>query len=202
MSITEKFEYVNESSIDPELICTICQSPYQDPRCTPCDHTFCADCINTWVKANSRSCPTCRQTFPSNDLAPANRIVRNMLDRLLVKCTRCGDTTLRRDQFADHRQKKCPKNSVCCLSAEVYCPWTGPQDQLESHLSSCIFHQLQDVLEELISENSGLKKQLAEQKIRLDDLESEIEELQNNDSSEEIDGKSNEKRSVDTTKEE
>ena len=198
MSRTELFEYVNESSIDPELICTVCKSPYQDPRCTPCDHTFCAGCIATWVKANSRSCPTCRQLFLIYDLTPASRIVRNMLDRLLVKCTRCGDMTIRRDQVADHRVKKCPKKSVCCLAAEVRCPWTGTQDQLESHLSSCAFHQLRDVLEELNSENYELREQLAEQNIRLDDLQNQIEQLRERDLQRQTVGKSNEKKSVDT----
>ena len=202
MSSTKKFEYVNESSIDPELICTICKSPYQDPRCTPCDHTFCADCIATWTRLNPRSCPTCRRPVPNNDLAPASRIVRNMLDRLLVKCTRCGDMTIRHEQFADHFWKTCPKITVCCVAAEMRCSWTGPIDQLESHLSSCAFHQLQDFLKELTSENLQLKTQLAEQNIRLDYLENEVKQLKSKDLEHYIDRKLNEKRSFGTTDDE
>ena len=173
-----KFEYANESSIDPELICIICKSPYQDPRCTPCDHTFCAECIIAWITHNNASCPTCRQIFPISRLTQANRTVRNMLDRLLVKCARCDETTIRRENFDDHYTRTCPKIPVSCSAADNRCQWTGPQDQLENHLASCVFHILRDVLGELMSENRQLKEKLTQQQNHIDVIQDQVEQLQ------------------------
>ena len=136
------------------------------------------------------SCPTCRQTSSINDLAPTNRIVRNMLDRLLVKCPRCAQMSVRRDQFARHRRRTCPKISICCVAAEMRCAWTGTMAQLESPLSSCAFHPFENALEEMTSENCQLKEEPIRQTLRFDDLRSEVERPR---------GLSNEKKFVNKT---
>ncbi len=35
------YEYLNESSIDNNLKCSICNNPFEIPYVTQCDHTFC-----------------------------------------------------------------------------------------------------------------------------------------------------------------
>jgi hypothetical protein len=173
-----QFEYTNETSIDPELICIICNSPFEDPRCTPCDHTFCYECITNWIRTNNASCPTCRQPVRMNGLTQANRTVRNMLDRLLVTCPRCGQTGVQRENFNDHFKKTCPKINVSCSAADGRCPWTGPRDQLDSHLASCVFHALRSLLGELIVENRQLREQVMQQKAQSDDLQNQVRQLQ------------------------
>ena len=172
------FDYTNEVSIDPELICSICNSPFEDPRCTPCDHTFCRGCITNWIGKNNASCPTCRSIVPIKGLTQANRTVRNMLARLPVTCQRCGQTGVQRDNFNDHFSKTCPKISVPCSAANGKCPWTGPRDQLENHMASCVFHALRSLLEELIVENRQLKENMLQQKVQSDHLQNQVLQLQ------------------------
>jgi hypothetical protein len=102
------YEYTNEESIDREFICTICTSPFNDPWCTPCDHTFCRACIKSWIDARNVSCPICRKNVSVNLLTQANRTVRNILDRIPVKCTKCGQRKIQRGQFENHISKMCP----------------------------------------------------------------------------------------------
>ncbi|WBW74967.1 ubiquitin-protein ligase E3 Dbl5 [Schizosaccharomyces osmophilus] len=40
--------------------CPICTETLQRPFTTPCGHTYCYECLKSWLKA-SKSCPTCRQ---------------------------------------------------------------------------------------------------------------------------------------------
>ena len=115
MANNSNYEYINEQSIDPELICIICDSPFDDPLCTTCDHTFCRQCITNSINTGSTQCPICRQKVGSIDyLVQASRTVRNMLDRLPVKCTFCEKTGLQRGNFNDHTTKACSK---------VHVPW-------------------------------------------------------------------------------
>ena len=158
------YQYINEANIDSELICIICNSPFNDPLCTPCDHTFCRECITRWIGGRNRTCPVCnRQLTSVNDLVPANRIVRNMLDRLPVICIFCAKTGLQRGNFNDHTTKACSKVHVPCPSADIKCPWNGPRDQLDNHVTTCVFQPFRTILTELITKNLQLEEKINQQ---------------------------------------
>ena len=47
------------------VTCALCSNFFSDPRCLPCQHTFCRRCLkkhvnNTWVPHRGFSCPSCR----------------------------------------------------------------------------------------------------------------------------------------------
>ena len=64
-------EQMKDADIDDEdaVKCTICYEEYSDlptrtPRLLPCGHTFCTDCVKSFIglKAPNRiECPTCKQ---------------------------------------------------------------------------------------------------------------------------------------------
>ena len=137
MSEGIEYEYTNEASIDRELICTICTGPFNDPWCTPCDHTFCHVCITSWIDAKNASCPICRKHVSGILLKQANRTVRNILDRIPVKCTKCGQREIQRGQFENHISKMCPMDL----------------DMNNSGSFSLIISQI-------ITENSNMKEQM------------------------------------------
>ena len=171
MANTIRYEYMNETSIDPELMCIICDSPFIDPVCTPCDHTFCRVCITKSINTRNTGCPLCSQELISpSDLVKANRTVRNMLDRLPIKCKCCGRTGMQRGNFDEHMNKECPKVPVQCPSADIKCPWEGPQDQLEKHVQTCVFQPFRSILTELIDENRQLKEQMEQQNAEIEQL--------------------------------
>src|SRR4051812_35796708 len=100
MANNVNYEYINETSINSELICIICHAPFNDPLCTPCDHTFCRQCITEWINKGNIQCPICRRQLTSiESLTQATRVVRNMLDCLSVKCGFCGTLRLQRGNF-------------------------------------------------------------------------------------------------------
>ncbi|KAI9067242.1 hypothetical protein FKP32DRAFT_1564131 [Trametes sanguinea] len=68
------------------LVCCICRSPFVEPCITrTCCHTFCYECIAQAVAIN-RQCPIDRTPLTIHDLAPADPVVRNLVDELVVKC--------------------------------------------------------------------------------------------------------------------
>ena len=92
MATNINYEYLNETSIDPQLICSICSAPYHDPLCTPCAHIFCRGCITRRIDRGNLSCPICRGPVESkNCIVEANRDVCKMLGRLRVKCVLCEE---------------------------------------------------------------------------------------------------------------
>ena len=126
------YEYINENEIDTELKCVICRQPLQSPvSLSACNHTFCTECIKTWLAQNPK-CPTCRETVvprerngpwtaTASPYVPINsRIVLNQLDRLLVRCSLCDETNIQRYHWQTH-EKNCIKKTVSCPSADIKC---------------------------------------------------------------------------------
>ncbi|XP_077978715.1 tripartite motif-containing protein 2-like [Glandiceps talaboti] len=55
---------LKETISEDLLQCSICLEEFQEPRCLPCHHTFCKECLQNLVKdLQSIDCPLCKQTF-------------------------------------------------------------------------------------------------------------------------------------------
>ncbi|KAI0371179.1 hypothetical protein BV20DRAFT_942559 [Pilatotrama ljubarskyi] len=78
------YNYLDTPNVN--LVCCICRSPFLDP-CTArtCSHTFCYDCISHAIAVN-RQCPIDRTPLSLHDLAPADPVIRNLVDELIVIC--------------------------------------------------------------------------------------------------------------------
>jgi hypothetical protein len=95
--------YVDEHLISPSLVCPICLEILEEPHThTYCDSAFCRSCL---LQLAEPLCPICRWTWDDSmplqcniDLPKASRLIRNMLDDLLVQCIDCH-TVRRRGQF-------------------------------------------------------------------------------------------------------
>ena len=138
MASENKYEYMADCPINELLVCEVCQYPLNDPRSTPCEHTFCYQCIIGWLTRTS-SCPICRNSLSINELKLTDRIVIRMLDQLKVKCTRCGQTDIERGNFSDHVEKTCMNSTVSCPSAVINCECKGSRDLLNDHIAACMF---------------------------------------------------------------
>jgi hypothetical protein len=171
------YDYIDEAYIDPELICSICHSPFKDPCCAPCGETFCRECITQWIETRNTSCPICQKNLSLDALTQPTRMVRNMLDRILVMCIVCGETDLQRGNFNDHIEKVCPKIVVSCPSADIKCLWTGQRDQLNQHLLDCRFESVRPIIHEFIAEYQQLKDQVNQQIIQINGQQDEIGKL-------------------------
>jgi FtsZ-binding cell division protein ZapB len=120
----------------------------------------------------------CNEELHTQDLKPAtdNNLI-DALDRILIKCVRCGKTGLERGHFHDHKTKMCPKVDVLCRSSDLKCPWIGPRDQLDKHLNSCIFNLLRPLITELQNNNQRLTSRINQQETQIGELQNENQQL-------------------------
>lgn len=124
----DNLKYVDH--VSQSLKCGICLTPFYEPVTTVnCEHTFCRSCLEQHLVSSTDEvfdqCPYCRadldieccsfcQNLQLDDMSalghrPAPRIVREMVDELVIKCT------------------------------EEICNWTGPRQSLTTHLETCLF---------------------------------------------------------------
>ncbi len=71
--------------VDDEFLCSICSMVFDRPVETPCDHTFCEDCLKQWLMKTA-ICPMDKTALTVNDLKNPSRKFRNMLAKLSIKC--------------------------------------------------------------------------------------------------------------------
>lgn len=101
------YEYENESSIDWNLICSICSNPYSEPIITSCKHTFCYNCIELWFE-NNPSCPICREhIFEDQYYWLTDTSILIQLHQLSVKCSMCQKKNILRIDINDHLAHHC-----------------------------------------------------------------------------------------------
>lgn len=118
--------YVDEASISDCLLCPVCQEPLVDPVVDTLEHAFCLACAQDCLKHN-KACPIGREPL-SWQSAP--RMIRNMLDELLVKCLHeeC-DFQGPRETLLNHLKGACPYELVSCA-----CAHQCERRLIESHL--------------------------------------------------------------------
>lgn len=64
--------------------CPVCLCFFNDPTILPCEHTFCRQCIMTYLESGATSCPECRQHFTKQDLK-GNRTLKNLVEDVQQK---------------------------------------------------------------------------------------------------------------------
>ena len=97
-------------NLHEEVSCSVCMSPFTEPKILPCFHTFCLHCLNELQRTSGKhgeiTCPECRRKFQvpgsgyPKDL-PANFRMNSLLDVMAiqkcnvagVKCGNCEKTS-------------------------------------------------------------------------------------------------------------
>ncbi|XP_028402954.1 E3 ubiquitin-protein ligase NRDP1-like [Dendronephthya gigantea] len=104
------------SNIDPNLICGICANVLKDAVITPCGHSFCQQCLETWLdRSETDTCPTCRTTTLVFDLIPV-LAVRGIVGNLHTSCENAENgckMVMKLDSIAGH-VRHCEYASVKC----------------------------------------------------------------------------------------
>nr|XP_019929664.2 E3 ubiquitin-protein ligase PDZRN3-B-like [Crassostrea gigas] len=73
-------------TVDPNLLCGICSSVIEDAVLTPCGHSFCYSCLETWMsKPRVNSCPECRHIMTLKEAKPV-LCIRNLVNGFDVMC--------------------------------------------------------------------------------------------------------------------
>ena len=87
-------------NLHEEVSCSVCMSPFTEPKILPCFHTFCLHCLNDLQRTSGKhgeiTCPECRRKFQvpgsgyPKDL-PANFRMNSLLDVMAIqKCSIAG----------------------------------------------------------------------------------------------------------------
>ncbi|XP_074654204.1 E3 ubiquitin-protein ligase PDZRN3-like [Tubulanus polymorphus] len=79
------------SHVDQNLICPICSAALEEAVLTPCGHSFCLLCLETWLTRSDNgvesggTCPECRAFIRSSESKPVIAI-RNLINGMNIIC--------------------------------------------------------------------------------------------------------------------
>lgn len=147
--------------VDQNLLCSICAGVLEEAVITPCGHSFCNECLHTWLdRPNTNSCPSCRSGVSERDVIPVLAL-RGMIDGLAVYCDNNENgckMVLKLDKLTTHLQ--------VCEFALIQCGACGRsvrRCELPDHHENC------EVIKDLVAKHKrreeptidGLTKQIA-----------------------------------------
>ncbi|XP_059923507.1 E3 ubiquitin-protein ligase LNX [Gadus macrocephalus] len=115
----ENHEYMYKEEVDDDLMCNICLQPLIRPLDTPCGHTYCQECLTSFL-LESDFCPVCRAALMLQSCRKPSLLVHKLLDKLTVACpfTEHCSHTMARGELHDHiksRWVRLPCLSVGCV---------------------------------------------------------------------------------------
>ncbi|XP_071815046.1 uncharacterized protein [Apostichopus japonicus] len=127
-----------ESPPDPDLVCCICQCVLDKPLQSPCQHVFCKVCIETWL-TNRKNCPNCRKSLRISKLKPVIPIVRNMINRLIIRCDNYSHGCIEgvKLEYYDVHEKQCDYLPLKCMNTG--CEVTVLRKDMLAHEKECHF---------------------------------------------------------------
>uniref|UniRef100_A0A8C5DR76 Ligand of numb-protein X 1 n=1 Tax=Gouania willdenowi TaxID=441366 RepID=A0A8C5DR76_GOUWI len=117
--LEENHEYNYKEEVDDDLVCHICLQPLIKPLDTPCGHTYCQECLTSFL-LESDFCPVCRTPLMLQSCRKPSLLVHKLLDKLTVACPftdHCTET-LARGELQDHLKSRCKGASHYGLSAD------------------------------------------------------------------------------------
>ncbi|KAM7010005.1 E3 ubiquitin/ISG15 ligase TRIM25-like [Tautogolabrus adspersus] len=142
-------------SLEEELTCSICLSPFDCPVTIPCGHNFCQDCLlATWK--NSYSCPQCRTVFATKPELKKNTVLSSVVKTFNMR-------TNKREASQVIEESKEPEEEavICCdtcMEAKasqtcLTCMASFCEEHLRPHRENPIFrlHQLSQPVGDLLS---------------------------------------------------
>ncbi|XP_053735578.1 ligand of Numb protein X 2b isoform X1 [Synchiropus splendidus] len=105
----ESHLYDYQDDVDDELVCHICLQPLLRPMDTPCGHTYCFECLSSFLKEQD-FCPVDRQRLQLHQCRPSSLLVRNLLDKLTVTCPHFAECQqqMQRCELQPHLHNRCP----------------------------------------------------------------------------------------------
>ncbi|XP_036067614.1 E3 ubiquitin-protein ligase LNX isoform X1 [Oryzias melastigma] len=117
--LEENHEYLYQDEVDDDLVCQICLQPLIRPLDTPCGHTYCQECLTSFL-LESDFCPVCRTPLMLQSCRKPSLLVHKLLDKLMIACPFTEHCTekLARGHLEDHIKNRCKGASHYGLSAD------------------------------------------------------------------------------------
>ncbi|XP_059199879.1 E3 ubiquitin/ISG15 ligase TRIM25-like isoform X2 [Centropristis striata] len=147
-------------SLEDELTCSICLSPFDCPVTIPCGHNFCQDCLlATWK--DSYCCPQCRTHFATKPELKKNTVLSTVVETFNMRTNKSDPGLLSgesraQDQDRDQEQERAVIRCDTCMEAEasqtcLTCMASYCEDHLRPHRENpnLSFHQLSEPVGDL-----------------------------------------------------
>jgi len=170
--------FVKCNDINIDLICNICRGVLEEGVWVPdCEHSFCRECINNWLSRRN-VCPNDRQYLSLTQLKTIPRFMRNILDKLEIKCDFIGNGCPQVVTLESLRQhvSVCdfnPEKRVECVSG---CGLIIKKADLESH--NCV-QALRQRVNNLIEDNMKCERTVSEVRHDLTSLRNDNKRINN-----------------------
>ena len=130
-------------TVNRNFLCQICFNVLKDPvLCPRNQHCYCRSCITKQLE-NSQRCPTCADELTVETLAEPNRMVKDYLNELIIRCVYSdrGCQEIVQLQHLDQHEATCGFAPAVC--ANQGCGATLNQRDLINHESEvCEFRKL------------------------------------------------------------
>lgn len=139
-------------SLEDELSCSICLSPFECPVTIPCGHNFCQSCLlATWGDAAPYSCPQCRTHFATKPELKKNTVLNNVVATFKVRA--CNPESIQTTETETKEESPAPAEAAvrcdACMDAKatqtcLTCMASYCEEHLRPHMENPTFrlHQL------------------------------------------------------------
>ncbi|XP_078121939.1 E3 ubiquitin/ISG15 ligase TRIM25-like isoform X1 [Sander vitreus] len=135
-------------SLEDELTCSICLSPFDCPVTIPCGHNFCQDCLlATWK--DSYSCPQCRTHFATKPELKKNTVLSTVVETFNLRTNKSEASLKETSEESDEAAKQNSIRCDACMEAEasqtcLTCMASFCEEHLRPHRENPVFrlHQL------------------------------------------------------------
>ena len=172
-------------SLEDELTCSICLSPFECPVTIPCGHNFCQSCLlTTWTEPYR--CPQCRTLFHTKPELKKNTVLSTVVETLNLRMVRSEANLLAeeegtKDETKDETKEETQEEAVIrcdtCMEAEaantcLTCMASFCEEHLRPHRENPVFrlHQLiepvGDLLERVCPDHHKLMDLFCSQHVR------------------------------------
>lgn len=135
---------IDNSSRCEHLICGIGKGILENPINLNCGHTFCKECIGTWVKIK-KVCPLCMVEINYDlDTRATNFILKNIIENINVKCSFEGcNWTGKLFDMESHNKNECSYFNLKCKYEK--CNFIGVRENVLRHEAECEYQILECV---------------------------------------------------------
>ena len=171
--------------VDQNLLCSICAGVLENAIITPCGHSFCELCLQTWLERPlTNSCPSCRSDVSVFETIPVLAL-RGIVDGLAIQCDNFenGCKMVVKLDCLDSHLKSCGYSLVECSA----CATKVNRNGLAKHHQQCeVLNAIatkkreEDAeinIEKLTKQVAALEMDLKKTKTSLNDSENEVQRV-------------------------
>ena len=162
------------ATVNRNFLCSICHNVLKDPvLCSRNQHSFCRACITKYLETSQR-CPTCAEELSVESLAEPQRIVKDYLNELNIRCNNVnrGCPEIVQLQHLEQHESTCVFSQVVCTNTG--CGATlSKRDLIHHENEQCEYRKCYSS-EEMTKVMADMEKRMTKIETRMTKIETKI----------------------------